>query len=148
MGISVCGGVRCWGSLRGSVWRQVWPTFQKIASAEGWCWRIRFGTVGVARQRGELTLASDAEQQVEIADSGRDLLAGGRAGDQFTDDKGDLVRRVLGDRTLDSRLAWVVEGACGLVKDQDGRFDKDGPRDGDSLSLAAGMIAVRTIKRV
>src|SRR5688572_13909463 len=56
------------------------------------------------------------------------------------DDDCRAVGHQLPERVLDQRLAFRVEGAGGLVQDQNRRVLEDGARNRDALPLAAGEL--------
>ena len=56
------------------------------------------------------------------------------------DDEAGAADDQLLERALDRRLGFVVDGAGGLVQDQDARVADDGARQGDALALPAGEL--------
>ena len=64
------------------------------------------------------------------------LLDGGQP---VGDDHAGSVFHQPGKRRLHRRLAFIVQGAGGLVQDQDGRIFQENPGQADSLPLSAGQ---------
>ena len=69
----------------------------------------------------------DYDDAISLQDSGQAV------GD---DQRGSPGRQEF-KRLLDSPFGFSVEGRCGLVEQQDRRVAKDGPSDGNALTLAA-----------
>ncbi len=66
--------------------------------------------------------------------------AGGAAdgGEAMGDEEGGAALHEVRERGLDVGFAFGVEGAGGLVEDEDGGVFEDGAGDGEALAFAAG----------
>ena len=56
------------------------------------------------------------------------------------DDEGGAALHQVAEAGLDHGLGFGVQGAGGLVEDEDARVGKDGAGDGEALALAAGEL--------